>query len=172
MKKLVVMFVAAMAVMMSQAAYVSWSSTGLSDYKSQTFYLFDAANSAAVLSALAAVDDSTATTLSDMALTSGSVTTKGKASVSGLDIGSATEIMAVVVNGDFADGTGFKYITEAIPAGNLYTPPSTPTAGVFNSTLATAGTTGTMQGGGVPEPTSGLLLLVGGAMLALRRKQK
>ena len=28
------------------------------------------------------------------------------------------------------------------------------------------------QGGGVPEPTSGLLLLIGGAMLALRRKQK
>ena len=28
------------------------------------------------------------------------------------------------------------------------------------------------SGGGVPEPTSGLLLLVGGAMLALRRKQK
>ena len=27
-------------------------------------------------------------------------------------------------------------------------------------------------GGGVPEPTSALLLLVGGAMLALRRKQK
>ena len=27
-------------------------------------------------------------------------------------------------------------------------------------------------GGGAPEPTSGLLLLVGGAMLALRRKQK
>ena len=26
--------------------------------------------------------------------------------------------------------------------------------------------------GGAPEPTSGLLLLVGGAMLALRRKQK
>ena len=28
------------------------------------------------------------------------------------------------------------------------------------------------QSGGVPEPTSGLLLLIGGAMLALRRKQK
>ena len=27
-------------------------------------------------------------------------------------------------------------------------------------------------GGDVPEPTSGLLLLIGGAMLALRRKQK
>ena len=27
-------------------------------------------------------------------------------------------------------------------------------------------------GGDVPEPTSGLLLLIGGAMMALRRKQK
>ena len=35
-------------------------------------------------------------------------------------------------------------------------------------------TSGSYSGGssGVPEPTSGLLLLVGGAMLALRRKQK
>jgi len=31
---------------------------------------------------------------------------------------------------------------------------------------------GTVTGGGIPEPTSGLLLLIGGAMLALRRKQK
>ena len=42
---------------------------------------------------------------------------------------------------------------------------------------ATAVTTASLQsfsggGSGVPEPTSGLLLLVGGAMLALRRKQK
>ena len=36
--------------------------------------------------------------------------------------------------------------------------------------LASAGWTKT-GGGGVPEPTSGLLLLVGGAMLALRRKR-
>ena len=33
-------------------------------------------------------------------------------------------------------------------------------------------TSGGGGSGGVPEPTSGLLLLVGGAMLALRRKQK
>ena len=32
--------------------------------------------------------------------------------------------------------------------------------------------TGSGGGGDIPEPTSGLLLLVGGAMLALRRKQK
>ena len=43
-----------------------------------------------------------------------------------------------------------------------------------NSSLSwkPGGVSGGSSGGGVPEPTSGLLLLVGGAMLALRRKQK
>ena len=37
---------------------------------------------------------------------------------------------------------------------------------------AVSGSTPTPGPSGIPEPTSGLLLLVGGAMLALRRKQK
>ncbi len=46
-----------------------------------------------------------------------------------------------------------------------------PTA--MGKTVTTAITSVTsFSGGDVPEPTSGLLLLVGGAMLALRRKQK
>ena len=44
------------------------------------------------------------------------------------------------------------------------------------SSFATTGATGWNTNGGgstdVPEPTSGLLLLIGGAMVALRRKQK
>ena len=44
------------------------------------------------------------------------------------------------------------------------------------TTWSISGITKTAQSGGggetIPEPTSGLLLLVGGAMLALRRKQK
>jgi hypothetical protein len=46
---------------------------------------------------------------------------------------------------------------------------------VVPSSWAVTGITKTATGGGgetIPEPTSGLLLLVGGAMLALRRKQK
>ena len=48
----------------------------------------------------------------------------------------------------------------------------------FNSsatwgTTSYGGSTGwAKSGGGIPEPTSALLLLMGGAMLALRRKQK
>ena len=40
------------------------------------------------------------------------------------------------------------------------------------STMTAGGGGGGGGQGGIPEPTSGLLLLVGGAMLALRRKQK
>ena len=40
------------------------------------------------------------------------------------------------------------------------------------ATLTSGGFVVAHQSGGVPEPTSGLLLLIGGAMLALRRKQK
>ena len=38
--------------------------------------------------------------------------------------------------------------------------------------LTSSGWTAVSGGGDIPEPTSGLLLLIGGAMLALRRKQK
>ena len=58
------------------------------------------------------------------------------------------------------------------------TPASGPTSIMVNAdwqgtaTLTSGGFVVAHQSGGVPEPTSGLLLLVGGAMLALRRKQK
>ena len=44
--------------------------------------------------------------------------------------------------------------------------------GFADGGMPTASPAGWSDGGGAPEPTSGLLLLVGGAMLALRRKQK
>ena len=44
-------------------------------------------------------------------------------------------------------------------------------SGVSSMTWKPGGVAGGSSGG-IPEPTSGLLLLVGGAMLALRRKQK
>ena len=173
MKKIMMLIAVAMAAVMSQAAFVDWSATGMTAYNNQAFYGFDSAKQSDVLAALAAVDDSTATTLAGLSIASGTVK-KGKALVNGIDVGSATSVMGLVLSGEIADGTSYTYITEDITA-KLYTPPDS-TPGTFNSTIATAGTKGTMSaaggGGDVPEPTSGLLLLVGGAMLALRRKQK
>lgn len=173
MKKMVMLIAVAVLASFAQAAYVDWQATGLSTYKNQAFYLFDSSNSSDVLAVLAAVDDNTAATLSGMALTSGTVTSKGKISALGTDVGSATSVFALVLGGEIADGTEFITITESVSS-LAYTPPAT-SPGTFSSTIATAGTKGTMSAGGggdVPEPTSGLLLLVGGAMLALRRKQK
>ena len=42
---------------------------------------------------------------------------------------------------------------------------------VYSTMWQSAATSGGGSGGGVPEPTSGLLLALGGAMLALRRKR-
>ena len=47
-----------------------------------------------------------------------------------------------------------------------------PTTGAKSSTLPTDGFVSAGQWAAVPEPTSGLLMLLGMAGLALRRKQK
>ena len=177
MKKIMMLVAAALLASFAQAAFVDWQATGLSAYKKQSYYLFDSSKSADVLAALGSVDDNTAQTLAGMAINSGSVSSKGKISSPGIDVGSTTSVMALVLEGAIADGVGYVTITEDVTK-MLYTPPATP-AGTFSSAIATAGTKGTMSSvtptppsGGVPEPTSGLLLLIGGAMLALRRKQK
>lgn len=87
---------------------------------------------------------------------------------------SATTYYAAVLTTYTKDGT-----TQYI--GNLATAQvnTSGTGGTVNNLAkfvggGTSGTaiTGYSTGGNVPEPTSGLLLLVGGALLALRRKQK
>ena len=69
-----------------------------------------------------------------------------------------------------SDGKG--YWTMA-GTGEIYTTSTEPTMGSLDMTskLATAYTPWKGGSGDIPEPTSGLLLLVGGAMLALRRRR-
>ena len=175
MKKIVVMLTACLIAGLAQAAALNWAASNLeAEYKGQAFYLFDASSKDAVLAALASVDTTTAATLAGMQIYQGTATSKGKASVTALDVGNTTSLMVVLVGGDFADGVAYKYMVEDVSS-MLYNPPSPP-PGTFASGVVASGTAGTMVkaggGGDVPEPTSALLLLVGGAMLALRRKQK
>ena len=73
-----------------------------------------------------------------------------------------------------SDGQYFSW-TETL-AGNLSTAGSPTKTGYSAADIAASKTAAggykPFGGSDVPEPTSGLLLLVGGAMLALRRKQK
>lgn len=174
MKRMMLFIGAVFAVVATQAASVNWSASGLKDYSGSTFYLFDASKQSEVLAALAAVDGDTATKLSEWAIMQGTVTSKGKATAINTNVGSTESVMALVINGtSLADGVTYIYIVDNISS-MTYEPPSS-APGTLNSTLATTGTVGKMSatgGGDVPEPTSGFLLLVGCAILALRRKQE
>ena len=174
MKKLMILLTAVCVVGMAKGAYVNWKFGTDTSYNGYTVYAFDSANSATVLAALAAYDDDAQTTINNYVLSSAAVK-KGNANSQGVDVGDATSLMLLAINGSFADGASYVYDTLDI-TGTTYVPPASPPA--QPTTLGSFGNSGTVVAkggggeGGVPEPTSGLLLLVGGAMLALRRKQK
>ena len=88
----------------------------------------------------------------------------------------------IVVDGTGADGDKFGTFythvsgtTATSPTTDIKVNPAWDDAGTwFGDPSSGMGFTGTTGGGGgdIPEPTSGLLLLIGGSLLALRRKQK
>ena len=82
------------------------------------------------------------------------------------------------VTGDLASFTGdgkYAYIITGQGEQDIYsaTDPVEYQTNFYNfDTVTQAGWESLSGGGGAPEPTSGLLLLIGGSLLALRRKQK
>ncbi len=177
MKKLIMLLTAVCAVGVTQAAYVDWAiNLGKDNYANKQYYVFAGSAKADALALLGAYTSDTADDLSDLALASGTLNSKaGKASGNGLDVGSETSLYMVVLNGDL--GAGTTYIADTMDISTLtYTPPDS-SSGTFTAASSNFTGSGTIVAGGggggdIPEPTSGLLLLVGGAMLALRRKQK
>lgn len=93
--------------------------------------------------------------------TQNGLTSRGEDSDAGFDYSSA--ILTTTLSGTIATAAmGSTTLTTAVPT----------TWTVSGITSLTPPTPPTPTPGGIPEPTSGLLLMVGGAMLALRRKQK
>ena len=178
MKKLVFMLAAVAMAVAANAATVNWSFGKDTAYNGWTVYAFDSANQATILAALAAYDADAQTTIDGLVLGSQAVS-KGNAKKSGTDVGDATSLMLLAINGAFEDGNTFKYDTLSL-SGWTFEPPNPAPDGYAN--LASFGNSGTIvakggggggggESGGVPEPTSGLLLALGGAMLALRRRR-
>ena len=186
MKKLLIAAAAVMFGIVANAATYNWTmqsgwvSPDDSDpLEGAMLYAFDANaySSATILSALDAATDGGAAALAN-ALGSGAVDDEGVVVIagSGLTDNGATPAYAsmygILVDGDkyyLVDGLSDVQISSAIAAGA--------NAG-FNAGDVITGATSTWStiGGGagpspIPEPTSGLLLLLGVAGLALRRKQ-
>lgn len=172
MKKLVMMALVACAAVFAQASSVNWTFAADNAYAGYTVYLC----ADLVDGGFADVADIQNHLLGaggqgTLVAGSRSASATGKAMVDA-DAGTMVNFFYVIVGKDVSEG----YWTMAGKA-EAYTTSSTHTDSSIakndgTALLKTQATSWAGGAGNVPEPTSGLLLLVGGAALALRRKQK
>ena len=192
MKKLVFGLVLAAISLGAQAAKVDWSIDAKAikdadgnDMKGETAYLMMFASAAAASdyqskladgsitiaqATAAAIDSATSTYTSNKS--AGKIDTK-TTTVSSANAGDKAYFAILVTSGD-------KFLLGQASQAQFYEPGDAnygDASGVAftGGRFSTTGPTGWNTNGGtspIPEPTSGLLLLVGAGMLALRRKQK
>ena len=172
MKKLMTLAVAIAITTIAGASTVSWKLTTGATYSGMDVYGLSGTTAAAVLAACQSTDASTWTTTFAGVTPASVVGSNARAAASGETAGVASgdNLVLVIVDGSVADGSQYWVLNDyTIQAANVFDPPSTGTAaGISLSTLGTAGR-GTFTA--VPEPTSGLLMLLGMAGLALRRRR-
>ena len=168
MKILITIAAIALAVVSANAASVAWKVTGSSIYKDYTAYV------------LTSLSDSytSATEIANDAISNGKIAKSGVSYTTGnvlaaseaVTKASMSDAYIVLVNADASSYTFYGVDWSA----NVYDPAAQESQrGISTLTAATIMSSGTTKSfASVPEPTSGLLLLVGMAGLALRRKQK
>ncbi|MGN0847814.1 MAG: PEP-CTERM sorting domain-containing protein [Kiritimatiellia bacterium] len=184
MKKMMTLAACLLLAAVTHAAAVGWSIAGAGAFANGSYNVFvigqNGVTSYEQITALLQSDGVEA--LSGYAWASGTVNSTGLASKT-----SATSGMSItyIEGGSEADNTyqAFAVIWDAEHENASYTDIRSTTLannstgktfafGNQSSNLAANMTPYGGAGGDIPEPTSGLLLLVGGAALALRRKQK
>ena len=168
MKKLMVILAAVAMAGASQAAVFSWKLSTGATYASMNVYAISGATSESVLAAFGSNTEAdwTAVVSGITAITAGTGS-RGVASSTMADVSDGGKIVFAIIDGNIADGNKY-FVTEAytIPNGATFTPPDSHAATSIPVSLAGSGTFTA-----VPEPTSGLLLLLGMAGLALKRKR-
>ena len=189
MKKLIIAAAIVCVAALTQAASVSWSVGGLKGSDGNTLssggvYIFctKGASQTTVAAVTAAIDGLNAADLKTY-LTSNSLmdlkgtVSDGEASVTGVDLAtsgvpekqSGTTLFAVIVDDD-SFGDGVKYVVTGVS--NSVKTPAASTTNIANFNISNSATlTPGNWTAAAPEPTSGLLLLLGVAGLALKRKR-
>lgn len=180
MKKLIIAFVAITFGVVANAAAVGWSLAGATNYKGDAYQLFvigqNGTTSIAAITALLDAGEST----DSYAFGTGAISNTGLATVAAassgktLDAGNSYSAFFVVFDSATpASGTA-KYAVISEATGLTQNPSATAAqitfaAGSAASVLNNA--SNWKSYGAVPEPTSGLLMLLGIAGLALKRKR-
>ena len=170
MKKLVVIAALAAAVVSAKAASIDWAVSGTSAQEGYTVYL---------LTSIGDYADTTA--LAKAAVGSSQIASQGRGKYGAGETSAGAGITADSMKDAYyaivtsADATSFTYVSLGDMSSSVYDPNQQQSSpGTYAGKSAAQILAGTSKNfsGAAPEPTSGLLLLVGGAMLALRRKQK
>ena len=189
MKKLIVMAGVALGVLASEAATVAWNSGTIYDSENNkvgkdaiTAILWESTSSTAFSSLTGqdlydAYKAGTVDTLVDGAkVKTGASTALCAANLTtGTAYDSGTTVYAALLYVETANDNYISNFAQATASSAKVTTADLTKyeGGSFGGTPNGPAISGWTSGsGGVPEPTSGLLLLLGGAMLALRRKQK
>ena len=167
MKKLIMIVAVVAGVISAQAASVNWKVTGTSAETGYSVYLL-----AAAPETFASVAD-----LAAAAVGTGSIAKNGRTYDTGVVSSAADSITATsMANAYFvivksADASEYTYLKQDMSA-SVYDPANQESAKATfaaSSSAILAGTTAQFQS--VPEPTLGLLMLLGVAGLALRRRR-
>ena len=172
MKKLIIVAAAVLCGTFARAASVNWQVTGATaDQVGYSVYMVAAISDAWTSGADVAKDaTSLGTGTSGTIAKSGRVYSISSTTASGEDITASSSLYLVLVKS--ADATDYTYVSMGDISGAVYEPPASATT-TFSTTSAAllAGTAGSFSSSSVPEPTSGLLMLLGMAGLALRRRR-
>ena len=170
MKKLMIILAAVAMAGVSQAASFSWKLTTGSTYASMKVYALTGTTSDAVLAAFSSTTaENWTSAVSGVTPVTAGTGSRGVASDKVTGVSDGDSIVFAIIDGSIADGNKY-YVTTAytIPDGKTFEPPAAGTAQSIAVNLAGSGTF--TASSPVPEPTSGLLMLLGMAGLALKRK--
>lgn len=164
MKKLVIAMAIIGSAVAAQAASVVWSASAASSYNGQTMYLLTS-----ISAEYATLDAFTSSAVDSAAVAKvGPNYRVSQRTAADESITATSSFYLAVV--DSSDATKIHYVdvTDSMKS-YVFTPPDS-APGTFSATfasVATSTTTATVA----PEPTSGLLMLLGLAGLALKRKR-
>ena len=177
MKKLMTVVAAAVMALSVNAASVVWNvdiydlAAGGADTTTYTLYVFGDGGTAGTLASALNTggkfnESAYNTALSGATKMTGTFDADGWAEDT-LNGAGDTMSFLILTDGTTAD-SAFYYLGDVSTAGCTFEPPAGMPGSLYVDYASfSSGTVGT----GVPEPTSGLLLLVGAGMLALRRKR-
>lgn len=201
MKKLMIVAATVLCGYMAQASYVAWTlanvkdSTGAALSDGAVYVFFVAGNSAADTSSWAALEGKGATEFNtalaganfdytksgDLKSTvaagtftyNGQTATAGAPELSTVGLSGSTKysVYAVIFDTTTITDSSHYYVTAASAASTTFADGASTTKSYTLAATSSATASNWKSVGPVPEPTSGLLMLIGMAGLALRRKR-